>query len=298
MQVDPNYIQTLANSLSQSTAQEQTLTSELSSGLRVATLSADPVAVSSNVILAGQLSGLDSFVQTGTGVQGRIQAADSTLGEVVSQVTSAISLATQGANQTLNASDLRSIANEVAGIRDTVVTLANTSYQGTYLFSGSQGNTKPFSLDGGTIPPTTLYAGDNVTNYVVTPGGQSLATNLPGSAVFTASGASVIDTLNQLVNDLQTGSSAAVATDSSNLSSALQTMDEQRSTLETSLSQLNSTISYAQTQAAQVQSQQSTLLSADTAQVASGLQMAEVQHQALISVISTLSQINLFTYLK
>jgi flagellar hook-associated protein 3 FlgL len=298
MQVDPNYTQRLADSLSQSTAQEQTLTSELSSGLRVATLSADPVAVSSNVMLASQLSGLDSFVQTGTGVQGRIQAADSTLGEVVSQVTSAISLATQGANQTQNSSDLQSIANEVAGIRDTVLTLANTSYQGTYLFSGSQGQTKPFSLANGTIPPTTVYAGDNITSYVVTPGGQSLSANLPGSAVFTAQGSSVIDTLNQLVADLQSGSSAAIALDSTNLSAALQTVDQQRSTLETSLSQLNSTMSYAQTQSALVQSQQSSLLSADTAQVASGLQQAEVQHQALISVISTLSQTNLFTYLK
>jgi flagellar hook-associated protein 3 FlgL len=296
--VDPNYTAVLSSALSASTAQEQTLTSELSSGLRVATLSDDPVAASANVGIASSIAGLDSFVQTASGVQGRLQAADSTLGEVVSQVTSAISLATQGANGTLNTAQQQAIANEVSGIRDTVLSLANSAYQGTYLFSGSQGQTQPFSLDQSTIPPTTVYAGDTVVSTISTPGGQQLAVNIPGSSVFTASGSSVLDTLNQLVNDLLTGSTASVAQDATALSSALSTVDAQRSTLDTSLSQLTSTSDYAQTQVAEVQSQQSTLLSADTATVASSLQTAEVQHQALISVISTLDQNNLFSYLK
>jgi len=298
MQVNPNYNAVLSASLSASTAQEQTLTSELSSGLRVATLSDDPVAATANVVLASQLSALDTYVQTGSSVQGRLQAADSTLGEVVSQVTSAISLATQGSNGTLNTSQQQAIAAEVSGIRDTVLSLANTAYQGTYLFSGSQGLTQPFSLDNSTIPPTVVYAGDDVTTNITTPSGQQLATNLPGSTVFSASGANLLATLNQLISDLQNGSTTAVQDDSQALSLGLTNLDEQRSTLDTSLSQLTSTTSYARTQAAEVQASQSTLISADTATVASSLQTAEVQHQALISVISTLSQNDLFSYLK
>jgi flagellar hook-associated protein 3 FlgL len=299
MQVNPNYNAVLTASLSASTAQEQTLTSELSSGLRVATLSDDPVAATANVGLASQRSVLDSFVQTASSVQSRLQVADSTLGEVVSQVTSAIGLATQGSNGTLNTAQQLSIANEVSGIRDTVLALANTSYQGTYLFSGSQGLTQPFSIDQSTIPATAVYAGDNVTTNVTTPGGQQLPTNLPGSAVFTASGTNLLGTLNQLIADLQSGATpSAIVADSTALSTALTNVNEQRSTLDTSLSQLTSTSTYAQTQSAQVQAAQNSLISADPATVASSLQTAEVQHQAIISVISTLSQNNLFSYLK
>jgi flagellar hook-associated protein 3 FlgL len=232
MQVDPNYISNLSSAISASTAQEQSLTSELSSGLAVATLSDNPVAASANVGLSSSLAQLDSFVESSSTTQGLLQVTDSTLGEVVTQLTSAISLATQGSNGTLNAADLKSIGNEVSGIRDTVLSLANTAYQGNFIFSGSQGSVKPFSLNLASSPATVAYNGDALASSVVTPGGQSLQVNLPGAAVFTAPGASVLDGLNQLVSDLQNGSPAAVAADANTLSSALGNVNQQRTTIE------------------------------------------------------------------
>ena len=159
MQLDPKYLSSLTQSLSLSSGAEQTLTAQLSSGLRVGTLSDDPVAASTNVGLASQLAGLDSFVQSASGSEGLLQVTDSTLGEVVTQLTSAIGLATQAANGTLNASNQAAIATQVSAIRDGILGLANTSYQGSYLFSGSQGSTRPFSLDATTSPATTVYSG-------------------------------------------------------------------------------------------------------------------------------------------
>ena len=298
MLVDPNYVSRLSSEIPASTAAEQTLTSELSSGLRMASLSDDPVAASANVGLSSSLAGLDSFVSTASGVESRLQVTDSSLGEVVSQITAAVSLATQGANTALSGANLDSIADQVSAIRDNILGLANTSYQGTYLFSGSAGKTKPFAIDTTTSPAATTYAGDTVTSSFQTPGGQALATNVVGSAVFTASGSSVLDTLNQLVVDLQTGSTAAVAADSSALTASLGTVSSQRAVIGSSLSALSVSSSYAQTQEAVITAQQTTLLSADTATVATSLQSAEVQHQALISVVSSLGQNDLFSYLK
>ena len=294
MLVDPNYVSNLSQAISASAAAEQKLTSQLSSGLRVATLSDDSVAVSTNALLSSSIAALDSFVHSSTGVQGRLQATDSTLGEVVSQVTSAISLAVQGANGTLNRANLSALANQASGIRDSIVSLANTSYAGSYLFSGSQGHTQPFTIDASTSPAAVTYAGDSVTSSVQAPGGQLLAVNLPGIAVFTA----VFASLNQLVSDLQNGSASAVSADSSALTAALNTISLKRSTLDSSLNQLTSASGYAQTQESLLQAQQSILLSADPASVATSLKTAEVQHQALLSVVAALSQTNLFSYLK
>jgi flagellar hook-associated protein 3 FlgL len=298
MQVNPNYNSTLSAAISTSSAREQQLVSELSSGLRVSDLSADPVAVGANVQLEGVLSQLDSFVQGASGNQSLLQVSDSTLGEVVGQLTAAVSLATQGANGTLTPANLSSLAQKASAIRDSVLSLANTSYQGSYLFSGSAGQTPPFTLTSTTTPATITYAGDGVTRYTQTPTGQKLALNVPGSAIFTASGASVLGTLNQLVSDLVSGSSAGVAADSSALTTALAAFSTQRAVLGSSLSQLNATSSYAQTEATLLAVQQTKLLSADTAAVATELKTAEVQHQALISVVSGLSQNNLFSYIK
>ncbi len=298
MQVNPNYSAGLVAAIATSTAQEQQLTSELSSGLRVQTLSDDPVAVSANAQLAGTVAQLDSFVQNAGSEQSVLQVTGSALSEVVSQVTAAISLATQGGNGTLSGANLQSIAAQVVAIRANVLSLANTSYQGHYLFGGSRGATQPFTLDDTTSPATTTYAGDSVTTNVVTPGGQKLALNVAGSAVFQAGGADVLGTLNQLVSDLQSGSAAAIQADTGKLGAALKNVASQQETISTSLSQLTGASSYAQNQQAVLQAQQSSLLSANTATVATSLQTAEVQHQALISVVSALGQNDLFSYLK
>jgi flagellar hook-associated protein 3 FlgL len=298
MQVDPRYNIRLVQDLSESSANLQALTSELSSGLKVSKLSDDPVAVSANTQLSSQLAGLDSFVQTANTLQGRLQVTDSTLGEVVTQLTEALSVATEGANGTLNAANQAALAGRISGIRDQVLSLANTSYQGSFLFSGTQGQTAPFALAAGTNPPAAVYSGDLVTSTIDTPNGQSLTVNIPGATIFLAPGASVLGTLNQLVADLQNGLTSAVATDTVALSAALSAVSQQRSVLGSSLSQIQSASSYAQTQAANVQVQQGDLLSIDTATVATNLQSAEVQHQALISVVAGLSQNDLFSYLK
>jgi len=293
VRVDPNYLLNLSSSLDQSTAVEAQLTNELSSGLRVSSLSTDPTAAAQSSLLNTEISQQDTYVQVASGESSRLQVADSTLGEVVTQLTSAISLAVQGGNGTLNASNQSSVAQQLTAIRDTVLGLANTSYSGTYLFSGSQGTTKPFSLDTSTVPATATYAGDSTVQSVVTPTGQSIQVNLPGSAVFTG----VLGALNQLIADFSsTNVSTSVAADTPALTAALGGLSTQRSVLDSSLSRLQSTSTYAQTQQANLTIAQGSLVASDPTTVATQLSASETQHEALLSVITALGKTDLFDY--
>jgi flagellar hook-associated protein 3 FlgL len=299
MRVDPNYITTLTASLDQSTNEEDTLTSELSSGLRVATLSDDPVAVAQSTLLGNSIAQDDTFVQTASNESSRMQVTDSTLGEVVTQVTSAISTAVSGNNGTLNASDIASVAQQLSGIRDQVLSLANTSYQGQYLFGGSQGSAPPFTLDTSTNPATATYNGDNNVQFIQTPNGQNIQVNLPGSSVFGAAGTGVLGALNQLISDFSGGATTATLTaDTSALTTALGQLSSQRSTLDSALSRLQSSSTYTQTEVSQLTVAQSNLVAADPAAVASQLSTAETQHQALLSVINTLGSQDLFSLMR
>jgi flagellar hook-associated protein 3 FlgL len=299
MRVDPNYISNLATALDQSTQQENTLTSELSSGLRVASLSDGPVAAAQSTLLGSSIAKDDTFVQTASSESSRMQVTDSTLGDVVTQITSALSTAVGGNNGTLNASDLASVAQTLSGIRDQVLSLANTSYQGQYLFGGSQGSTPPFTLDTSTNPATAVYNGDSNVQYVQTPSGQQIQTNLPGSAVFGAGGSGVLGALNQLISDFSSGApSATLTVDTGSLTTALGQLSSQRSTLDSALSRLQSTSTYTQTEESQLKVAQSSLVSADPAAVATQLSTAETQHQALLSVINALGSTNLFSLMK
>jgi flagellar hook-associated protein 3 FlgL len=298
MRVDPNYVVKLAQAIGASSAREQRLTTEMSSGLRVSSLSDDPVAASTNAALSSSMARIDSFVQSSNREQSLLQVTDSALGEVVSQVTAALSLGVKATNGSLSSANLAAIGKQLSDLRDSVVSLANTSYQGTYVFAGSQGNTKPFTLDSTTIPATASYAGDTVTQKIETPDGQKVQTNVPGSDIFMAGGADLLGALNKLVADVNAASTGGLGADTAALTASLATVSTLRGTIGSSLNRLMTTTGYAQTQSTMLQARQSDLLSADPAAVASQLKTAEVQHQALLSIESALSQVNLFSYLK
>ena len=291
MRVDPSYVTNLVGSLDQAQASEQQLTAELSSGVSITSLSQNPVASGENVLLLNQIQQDDSFTQSSNLVTGQMQVADSTLGGVVSQLTQAISLATSANNGTMNPSDVKSIGNQISGILDEVTSLANTSYQGQYIFAGGQTSTTPFTTSTITSPAITTYNGDQDVNYLETPNGQKIQLNVPGSQIFQGSGSNnVFGALNSLVAEYSSGSvnTAEAVSDTQALSTALNYVSQQRVTIDNSITQVTAA-SYAVTnEQAELTTAQTNLMQADVAQVSTQLSLSETQQTALEDVISQL----------
>ena len=296
MRVDPFYISNLAGALDQTQATEQQLTSELSSGVRVTSLGQDPVASSQNVLLLNQMQQDDSFTQSSSLVQGQLQVADSALGSVVSQLTQAISLATAANNGTLNATQLQAISSQLGGIRDEVVSLANSSYQGQYIFAGSLTSAAPFATSSSTTPATTTYSGDQNINYLQTPNGQTIQLNIPGDQVFSASGSNnVLQALNNLIADYSSGTRSATSVqDTQTLNTALNYVSQVRVTLDDSITQLTAASDAVTSEQTQLTAAQSTLMQADLPHISTQLSLAESQQTALENVIGQLGSGSLF----
>ena len=296
MRVDPLYSLGLSGSVNNLTSQEDTLTQELSSGLAVTSASVNPLAASGGVALGGEISRDDAYVQAASTTESRMNVADSALGSAVTQITSAISLATEGLGGTMDSANVQSVSQQLAGIRDQVLSLANTSYAGSYVFAGTNASVQPFTNDTSTTPATVSYSGDNNSQYIETPGGQQISTNLPGSSVFTASGASVLASLNNLVADFASGTpSSSTQSDLDELEQGLTALSSQRSVLGNSLSVIQSTSTYTSTNQTDLEAAQSTLVSANLAQIASQLSSNQTQQQALMDVIANSGKYNLFT---
>ena len=295
MRVNPHYMTGLVSSLDATSATEQQLTEQLASGSRVNQLSDDPVAAGENVLLSAQIRSDDSFSRTASTTQSLLQVSDSALGSVVSQLMTAVSLATKANNGTLNASDVQSIANQLSGIRDEVISVANTTYLGRYIFAGSQGGTAPFSIDTSTTPATVTYNGDSDINAVLTPNGQRIQLNLPGDQIFLGSTANVLGTLNSLIADFATGTPSATASaDTQALTTALSHVSQQRVLIDNSITRLTAAESYTQSEGTQLTAVQTDLLQADVAQIATRLSTAETQQSALSQVIAMLGRKTLF----
>jgi len=297
MRVDPLYITNLVGSLDQTQLTEQKLTEELSSGVRFHSLSDDPISSGQNVLLLNQIQQDDSFTQSSSLVTGQMQVADSALGSVVSQLTQALSLAISANNGTMNGNNLKSIASQLTSILNEVEALANTSYQGQYVFAGGQTGTVPFSTSNATSPAVTSYSGDGNINYLHTPNGQKIQLNVPGDQIFDGAGTnSVFQTLNNLIADYASGTinMAQATADTEALNTALNYVSHQRVTIDNSITQLDAAAEAVTNGKTQLMVAQTNLMQADIADVATRLSLTKTQQTALESVISQLGSGSLF----
>jgi flagellar hook-associated protein 3 FlgL len=297
MRVDPLYITSLVGALDQTQFTEQELTEELSSGVRFHSLSADPISSGQNVLLLNQIQQDDSFTQSSSLVTGQMQVADSALASVVSQLAQALSLAISANNGTMNGNNLKSIASQLTGILNEVEALANTSYQGQYVFAGGQTGSVPFSTSNATSPGVTSYNGDGNINYLHTPNGQKIQLNVPGDQIFDGAGAnSVFQTLNNLIADYANGTiNMAVATaDTEALNTALNYVSEQRVMIDNAITQLGAAAEAVTNGKTQLMVAQTNLMQADIADVATRLSLTKTQQTALESVISQFGSGSLF----
>jgi len=299
MRVDPTYITSLVGSLDLAQANEQQLSTELSSGVSITSLSQNPVGAGENVRLLSQIQQDDSFTQSASMVTGQLQVADSALGSVVTQLTQAISLATSANNGTMDASDVQSVGNQISGILNEVQSLANTNYQGQYIFGGGETGAEPFSTSSATSPGVTSYSGGETVNNLVLPSGQTIQLNVPGDQVFLGSGAnggsgSVFGALNALVADYASGTvdTQQAVTDTEALSSALNYVSQQRVTIDNSITQLNAASSAASSEQEQLTTAQTNLMQADLPTISTQLSLAETQQTALEDVIAQLESVS------
>jgi flagellar hook-associated protein 3 FlgL len=302
MRADPFFLQNTLVSLNSVQYSVQQLTEELSSGVSVTSLASNPTAAAQDSMVGSEISVDDTFTQNANTTQGLMQVTDSTLSSVVSEMTSAISVATGGDNGTNNSANDAAVVAELSGIRSSILGLANTSYQGVSIFAGSQASATAFTLDTSSNPATVTYNGDSDVLSITTPSGQSLQTAIPGDQIFggstSGSSANVLGVLNNLINDFSTGDTAAAVTNTAALNTSLSQVTAIQAQFDASLQQLQSDNTYTQTQVTQLQQAQADLVAANPAQVATGLSNDEVQQNALMSVMAELEKSNdLFDYL-
>ena len=295
MRVNPNPMPDLLEALNQSQLETQQAMLEISSGRSVNQPSDNPTAAALLVENNDQATFNSGYLQSIGTVQGQLSTADSTLSSVVTALQRAISLGVEGANGTLSDSDRASIANELQGIQSQLVSLANASYEGRYVFAGTNTNTPPFVVDN-TVPSGVSYVGNTDVNQVSIGNGNKLTVNQPGSQLFSAPGNDVFLAINNLIQALQsnTGIGAAVTS----LGAANSYLSAQRVFYGNAANQAQSQSTYLNAAKLQIAQQQNTLGGADLAAAATNLARSQIDTQATLATISKLTENNLFSYLK
>ncbi len=294
--INPNTIPDLLSAMQTAQQNAQNAAQEVSTGRRVNNPGDDPAAVAALVYNNAQSSQDAQFQTNISDLQSKFQVADSVMNSAVQVLNSAISLGTQGATGTLTAANRQSIAAQVAGLQQQMLSLANTSYQGTYVFSGTNVTTQPFATDS-SAPSGVVYNGNSAVTTVQISQGQSLQTNLPGDQVFANPSGDAFAALNDLKNALTTGTGIAAA--NTEVQAAFNQLNNQRVFYGNGLSQLQSTDNFLSQDTVNLSQQQNSLIGADLSKAVSNLSQSQVAEQASISAMAQILNLpTLLNYIK
>lgn len=151
---------------------------KLSSKLKINETYEDSSIFSSSTRLDYEIAILKQVQETGTKASEFTKNSDSALGDMVELLTTFRTKLIQAANNGVHdPTSLNAIANDLQGIRNNLVQVANTSINGQYLFSGTALDVKPISDDG-------AYHGNDQILKAIMGHDQMLPQNIDGKTLF------------------------------------------------------------------------------------------------------------------
>jgi flagellar hook-associated protein 3 FlgL len=294
IRVNPFPMPDLLTALEQLQQQQDTATLQLSTGSTINRPSDDPAGAAELVEIQNLSEQNDSFQRSVSSLNGLFSNADSTLNSVETALQQAISLGTEGANGTLSDSDRAAIAAELTGIQSQLISLANTSYQGEYLFAGTA-QVEPFTADSSS-PSGVSYAGNSDTNRVTIGNGYSLQVNLPGSQVFSNPQGDVFQSIQDLITALQSNSNITTAVTETGDAAAY--ISDQRVFYDNALNQTEAQQTFLSSESTELSQQQSDVAATDIAATATELSQDQTNTSATLDAMAKLQQNSLFNYLE
>lgn len=190
---------------------------------------------------------------------------------------------------------------ELDGLRDTLLSLANTQAQGKYLFAGTLTQTQPFTDTAPPLGPVT-YAGNGGSISLDVNVGIAVATNVPGDAAFFGAGGQgsatdIFQAMTDLRNGLTTSNSALIQTAATNLQGILESLNQAQAVLggrQRGLLDLKDTLSGMNVTLEGLQNAKS---ETDYPKAAVEFSNDQTIQSASLSVMAKINQSNLFDFL-
>jgi flagellar hook-associated protein 3 FlgL len=264
--------------------------SQLATGKRVNSPSDDPVAYGEAAVLGAQKSAIANDLALAQRIQGKLSSVDGALASASNAIDSAMSLATQGADATVNTAQMQSLASQVSALLSSIIQDANLQYAGSYVFAGNQTLTTPYSAAG-------AYAGDSGSNVFTFAGGATVRLSFNGQAVFGDNTSGLIGTLVSLQKALDAGDKAGTSAALSGLQTALQQVATTRAAVGSDEQTVSSLITDSNSKLTTLEAATNDLVGLDIPQAAAREQEALLQQQALVSFAQGLAHMPLINIL-
>jgi flagellar hook-associated protein 3 FlgL len=227
-----------------------------------------------------------------------VTTTDGALSDTTTLLTRASALALRGGTESLGDDDRKSVASEINGIIEQMVSVANTRNGQYYIFSGFQVNTAPYTV---TRDPVTneitgaSYEGDSGSILRQVDGNTTIDINIPGDSLFT-------NIFTELVNLRESLTTVpfdpdAVSTSMENINNQSDVAIEKQAIIGSKASRLETTKSRLESTIINLRSLDSKAEDADMAEVVTQLQQQQFVYQTALQVNAQITRLSLLDYL-
>jgi len=280
----------IASSLDTVSGNLQRVQEQLATGKRVAVASDDPAAFAQAANLNSQQNAITNDISLGSQIQARLNTIDGALADAGNAITSAIASATQGADASVNTTQMATIGTQVQAALQQLVSSANLQYSGAYVFGGNQTLSAPYSTTG-------VYSGDTGGNSVKFSNGVAAQLSFDGKSIFGDTATGAIGAMVNLANALSAGNKTGVAAALPALQSALQQVASARGALGSNLQAVNNMITDSNSNSVAVTGAIDSLTGLNVADAAATNSQLQLQQQALVSLASDMAKMPLVNVL-
>ncbi|MBO8130519.1 MAG: flagellar hook-associated protein 3 [Candidatus Marinimicrobia bacterium] len=264
----------------------------LSTGKAIEKPSSDPVNYSKAENFKRKIERNNSFLQNVEDALGWVDNTNSILDNIYSNVIRLKGIAIQGADKSLNDLERKTLSEQVEAIIDNVVSAANSTYLGKYVFAGtSTKGEKPFTYDGNQV----IYNGNEGKIYRRVADNYSIVLNVTGSQ-FASTG--IFETMINLRDALAADDQPTVASlienidevgeKIMNLNAGVGSVRKQLELVKSRLEMANVNLSSYLSQAEDV----------DMAEAITSYNVEETAYKAALRVTANAIQLTLFSFLQ
>ncbi len=271
------------------------LQNQMATGRRINKPSDDPVGISFSMRYRSGLAANDQYLKNVDSAVSWLEYTDSAMNQANSLLQRIRELMVDGANGTNPQTALDAIQSEVIQLRDQMVTVGNSQFNGKYVFNGQMTDVEPYSASTAAMDVT-----DAGQIQFEIGAGVRIPVNISGSQVFGDAGSTdnVFQILDQMIADLGNGDSAAVGMGLENLDSRINHFLEIRAEVGAKVNRLELSQSRLEDISTNLQTLQSRTEDADMAEVLTNFKASENVYQASLSVGSKLIQPSLIDFLR
>lgn len=272
---------------------------ELTTGLRINTVSDDPAQIPA---LLDTRARLDSTTQTIANlgrVQNEVDTAENAVQSAVKLVEHAQTLGTEGQTGFSSAQTRTDLAADLGGVLQQLVSISNTTVEGRYIFSGDSDQNSAYSIDLTQTNPVSSYGGGAATRQVQHPDGSLFSVSKTAQELLDSPNAqtSVFKSINNLRQALLNNDQAGIDTALTNVGSADTYLNSELAFYGGVQKRVADAQDYASNLETHLKSRLSSIQDADMTQAIAEFQQANLNQQAALQSRAKVPRTSLFDYL-